>query len=445
MGKLFGGLRRKFSLGEGDCVVLLTHPKRPLHAEPKVMALITPQTKDNTAIVLLAFGAFACMTSMRACDAMLPRLAQSFGTTTGQASHAISAYAIGYGLVQLLYGYIGDRYGKRKVIAIAATACMLGSLGTAASTSLSALIGFRALTGVTAAGVIPLSLAWLGDTVRYEKRQATIAQFLTGTISGLIGGQILGGVFADTVGWRWLFVLLAILFGAVGGLLLRQVRLDQASAVQQTTIQTTNQKGFFAQIVSVLRIPWTRVILLAVLLEGVVGFGPLAFIPAYIHNRFGMSLSAAGAILALFGAGGLLYTTLAKRLIKARGEAGLARDGGVIACVALILLLLGPTWRWALPACFLAGLGLYMLHNTLQANGTQMAPHARGMALALFASALFIGQSVGVSVGGFAIDHGRAPWLFAAGAGGLLLIGVTFAWALRERRRGLSAAPTRES
>ena len=46
--------------------------------------------------------------------------------------------------------------------------------------------------------------------------------------------------------------------------------------------------------------------------------------------------------------------------------------------------------RWR---CFVAGLGFYMLHNTLQVNATQMAPAHRGSSLALFAAILFIGQA----------------------------------------------------
>ena len=60
-----------------------------------------------------------------------------------------------------------------------------------------------ALSGAAGAGIVPLSMAWIGDTVPYERRQATLARFLTGTILGMSAGQLAGGLFADTVGWRW--------------------------------------------------------------------------------------------------------------------------------------------------------------------------------------------------------------------------------------------------
>ena len=56
-----------------------------------------------------------------------------------------------------------------------------------------------------------------------------------------------------------------------------------------------------------------------------------------------------------------------------------------------------PVW-WLAPLATIAiGLGFYMLHNTLQTNATQMTPQARGTAVAMFSSAIYLGQTVGVA------------------------------------------------
>jgi predicted MFS family arabinose efflux permease len=381
------------------------------------------------AITLLACAAFASMASMRVCDSMLPGLARSFGASTGQAAYAISAYAVAYGLMQLCYGYFGDRHSKYRIAMWATFACTIGTVGSALAPSLDVLIAMRALAGATAGGVIPLSLAWIGDTVPYERRQATLARFLSGNLLGLIGGQVIGGVFADTMGWRWAFALLAVVFAAVGALLLREL----SGGGIAPSAGNSSQNRFLSGIIAVLRLPWTRVVLLTVFLEGVFGFAALVFIPVYLHDQFGVSLAVAGAILGVFGLGGLLYTVMARRLIARLGEAGLALGGGLIVSVAFAVLLLGPAWSWAVLASLLAGLGLYMLHNTLQANATQMAPQARGTAVALFATALFLGQSIGVACGALVIDHAGARWIFAAAMLGLAMIGAWFARALRGR------------
>ena len=79
-----------------------------------------------------------------------------------------------------------------------------------------------------------------------------------------------------------------------------------------------------------MRVPWARTILLIGFLEGAAVFGPLAFIPTYLHLRFDLSLTGSAAILAIYGLGGLLYSLIAKRLVGLFGERGLAAGGGVL-------------------------------------------------------------------------------------------------------------------
>ena len=75
-------------------------------------------------------------------------------------------------------------------------------------------------------------------------------------------------------------------------------------------------------------------------------------------------------------------------------------------------------------------------HNTLQTHATQMAPAARGTAVALFAFCLFMGQAIGVSVAGYTFDNVGAAPLLLAPALALPLVGWGFARALRRRQQG---------
>jgi predicted MFS family arabinose efflux permease len=54
-----------------------------------------------------------------------------------------------------------------------------------------------------------------------------------------------------------------------------------------------------------------------------------------------------------------------------------------------------------------------MLHNTLQTNATQMTPQARGTAVAIFSSALYLGQTLGVAINGIVFDHFGSLPVFA--------------------------------
>jgi predicted MFS family arabinose efflux permease len=91
---------------------------------------------------------------------------------------------------------------------------------------------------------------------------------------------------------------------------------------------------------------------------------------------------------------------------------------------------------WLTPIATTAiGLGFYMLHNTLQTNATQMTPQARGTAVGLFSSALYVGQTAGVAVGALVIDRAGARPLFLATAVGLPLLALWFVRELKRYRR----------
>jgi len=78
--------------------------------------------------------------------------------------------------------------------------------------------------------------------------------------------------------------------------------------------------------------------------------------------------------------------------------------GGIILAIAYLALAVGRVWWLAPIATTPIGLGFYMLHNTLQTNATLMTPQARGTAVGLFSSALYIGQTAGVTAGAVVID-----------------------------------------
>jgi len=380
----------------------------------------------------LGLCGFAAMLSMRFCDALLPALAAEFHVTSGVASRTIAGFALAYGLLQLFYGPLGDRYGKLRVIALASLGCCAANLAAACAPGLDALVAARVAGGATAAGVIPLTMAWVGDHVPYAERQGRLAQLLGATVSGMVAGQWLGGVAAGTVGWRAGFGALSLLFLAAALMLWPRA----AAAVHEAPAGSG-----LARLGRVLGTGWARVILALVALEGAFVFGAVSFVPHQLHLRHGLSMPNAGAVLALFGVGGLLYSRCARRLLARVGEAGLARIGALGLAAGFGLMAWLPAWSVALAACLLAGFGYYALHNTLQTQATQMAPVARGSAVALFACALFFGQSGGVAVSAWAVDRGLAPAVFAAAALALGALGLVAGLLLGRRGRTAEASP----
>lgn len=390
--------------------------------------------RERRTITLLAVAGFVSAAAIRVCDPMLPALAREFATTTGHAAQTVTVYAVAYGVLQFFYGPVGDHYGKLKVIAGATLACALGSAGAATATSLGWLVGWRALSGATGAGIIALALAWIGDAVPYERRQATLARFMTGSILGMAAGQLIGGTFTDIVGWRGAFAFLATSYVVVGSLLLIELRrMDSIRRAADASAPRSDSLRIVQQTRLVLDIAWARTILALVCVEAILFFGPVAFIPSYLHARFGVSLGAAGAIASAYGLGGVAYTLVAKRLIARLGERGLATGGGLVLCASFAAVLIGPGWAWSLGATFALGFGFYMLHITLQANATQMAPRARGTAVSLFAAAMYLAQATGIALASAVVDRAGAAWLFAGAAIALPLVGAGFARLIRDR------------
>jgi YNFM family putative membrane transporter len=400
------------------------------------MTSISPPLPASTrrSILLLSFATFASMAAQRICDAMLPELSRVFVVSLAQAAQVVSVFAITYGLAQLVFGPLGDRLGKFRVVTYATLACSVGSAMAVFANSLDLLVLARLMTALGAAALIPLSMAWVGDTVPSDQLQETLARIGVGTTLGIVGGQLMGGVLTDALGWRWAFGFMALLFALIGLLLLVDWRRQQtAPAMPSKPGPVAAQPPFFKQALRIVTGRWSRTVLLLALVEGAVGFGVLAIWASHLHRALQLSLSAAGAIVALFGIGGMLYMTVSRQLIRRLGQQGLVLLGGALVGGCALVLAYTPHWLPALPASLLAGFGFFMFHNTMQANATQMAPEARGTAVSLFASCLFLGQSLGVIMAAALIGRIGTSAVIALGGTAMALEGLYFAWALRRR------------
>jgi predicted MFS family arabinose efflux permease len=381
----------------------------------------------NRAIVALSVAAFGSGMSMRVMDPMLVRLASDFAIPIGMTSWSITVFGVAYGFSQLLFGPLGDRYGKVKVVAFGSGACSLAALFCASAQDFSSLLIGRALGGATAASIIPLAMAWIGDVVAYEKRQTVLAKFLIGQILGLSTGVLIGGLCADFLNWRIPFFIIATWFAVIGLYLgSHSKRLPDHTHVIQLG-EGSGISRLLGEFQKVLNIPWARQVLLTVGLEGAAVFGALAFVPAHLHTTHGLSLSSSGALVTLFGLGGLAFAFQSRRWIGVFGEVRLIQAGALIMCGSLISLGWVPLWWLTMPACFLFGLGFYMMHNTLQINATQMAPERRGAAVAAFASCFFLGQSSGVAISGASLTSAGTPLLLSFAGLVVLIIGNRFA------------------
>ena len=383
----------------------------------------------RAAVNLLAIACFFSGAALRICDGLLPRLAGDFTVTPGTAGQVILAFAMAYGFSQLAYGTLGDRYGKARVVCIALFASAAGALACTLAPDLDVLVRLRILWGAVAGGVIPMSMAWIGDNVGYEQRQATLARLLLGTLSGMTAGQLAGGLFADSAwGWRGAFGAMCFGYLVVGTLLLARLRTIPSHAGAPPV-----RRAWLPAILEVLRMPWARVVLVTVMAEGIFLLGPLAFLPAYLNQRFALPLSVASGFVALYAIGGVLYAMAARHIVRRFGERLMVLWGGILMGAGFLAWYLIPRGWIAAPIALAVGFGTYLYHNTLQTHGTQMAPTMRGIGMSLFAFSFFVGQAIGVSLAGQSFDRlGPAPLLLVP-ALVLPLTGWAFARALKRR------------
>jgi MFS transporter, YNFM family, putative membrane transport protein len=290
----------------------------------------------------------------------------------------------------------------------------------------------RLATGVAAGWVIPISMAYVGDVTPSERLQPILARYLSGQILGQLFGQAAGGVLGDLLGWRNVYFVLAGMFA------IATVGLVFELAVNPQTRKSKDGaagRGLIADYALVLSNPFARIVILAAFFEGALAWGAFAYIGADLHLRFGLTYTLVGITVGCFGIGGLIYAGMVKLLVRRLGQIGLAIGGSLILAVAYVTLAGSPAWWLAPIATTAIGLGFYMLHNTLQTNATQMTPEARGTGVALFSSALYIGQTAGVALGALVIDRVGAIPLFLGTAAAFPMLALWFAGQLRRRQR----------
>jgi MFS transporter, YNFM family, putative membrane transport protein len=392
-----------------------------------------PRPTPTRSIALLAVAGFAAQAQVRVTDSLLPQIAADFHTTVGAAAMVVTSYAIAHGTIQLVIGPLGDRFGKYRAVALmcAIGAVLVALCGMAASLPQLALARFA--TGAAAGWVIPISMAYVGDVTPYERRQPILARYLTGQILGQLSGQAAGGVLGDLMGWRNVFFVLAAVFALATAGLVFELATNPLTRAPTHPDQT--KRGFVADYAAVLSNPFARVVIIAAFIENALLWGAFAYIGAYLRARFNVSFTLIGLTVGCFGIGGLIYAGFVKLLIYRLGQPGLAVVGGIVIAGAYVVLAATPVW-WLAPAATMGvGLGFYMLHNTLQVNATQMTPEARGTAVAIFSSAIFLGQTAGVAAGALVIDRLGAVPLFIAVTIAMPVLALWFARGLKQKRQ----------
>jgi len=363
---------------------------------------------------LLTAVAFLVEMDVRMMTPLLPTIAHSLGTSVTGIGLAMTLYMLPYGLCQFLYGPLGDRLGAIRVIRVTAVGFGVGSILTGQVANVSMLGAARFVTGVFAAAVVPLTFAHIGETVPYTERQATIGRFAAIRSVAQSLSAAVGGAVAYFVSWRILYLGVGCLALAGAAVLLRAH--DRPS--------TTRRAGGGTNYGLVLRRRAARILYAIVGFEGMFLWGGFTYLGAVATARFGLNGLEVGLLLAIYGAttlvGGVSLPWSRARL----HERSLALVGGGLMGGGYLVMAVSSSLPAFAAAIVMLGFGYIALHTTLQTRATELAPEARGTAVALFAFCLFLGGAVGSAVFGPLVDHGFHRLFLAICAGSLLTLGA---------------------
>lgn len=389
-------------------------------------ASLAPATASRRLIWVLSLGAFGSSGMARVLDPLLPRLEHEFGVSLAQAAWALTAFVVAYGVMQVFYGPLSDRRGKLRVIRWTSACASLAALGCLlAHESLALLVLARGAAGAFCAATIPLAIAWIGDQVPEDQRKTVLARFMIGQMVGMASGQILGGWAGEHVFWSWPFGIYAVVYALVAVMLWTQAD-DTLPAMR-----APESGGRWQSLVATLREPRVRRVLSASFAEGATFLGAFAFLATHLHREGGIALGLSGVLVAGFTIGGIGFALTAPRWLRLLDERQVIVSGSLMAACGMTAVACAPAVGVALPASVVAGLGFYMLHNTLQAAATQMMPARRGAAIAMFATAFFLGQSAGVALMGAVAARLGTTEALLLGALGIAAVGMRLRRGLR--------------
>jgi predicted MFS family arabinose efflux permease len=381
--------------------------------------------------LVYAACAFASGFALRLADPIVLPVATSFAVAPATAAMLNSAYALPYALAQPFLGPIGDRFGKPRCIQVCVAGLAAMLFAGAFAPSFTLLLATRVGAGIFAGGLIPLVLAGLSDSVDMSERQVMIGRMLLAIISGQMLGSVVSGFANDAFGWHSALVIGA----AVGALAAAVAWLGMPPGANATA---GRDSGSFADLYGrVLANPKTPWLIGGVAVEGAFFYGLFPYMGELLLATAaptGSIAAVTGLVLGAFGIGGLLYAASVRAILRALGVRRMCLIGSATAAACYAALGFVPSWWLAALAMFVAGVSFYMLHNSMQTEATELAPSARGSAVALFACGFFVGQGLGPIVFA-ALLHGLGPRAaLLAVAAALVILGRVIVARVIDRR-----------
>jgi EmrB/QacA subfamily drug resistance transporter len=137
----------------------------------------------------------------------LPTIRVDLGASLESLEWTVNAYTLAFAVLLLTGAALGDRFGRRRMFGLGIGLFTLSSAAAALAPTTSALVAARALQGVGAAIVLPLTLTLLSEAVPTEKRGLALGAWSGISGLGVALGPVVGGAVVDGISWHWIFWL----------------------------------------------------------------------------------------------------------------------------------------------------------------------------------------------------------------------------------------------
>lgn len=306
-----------------------------------------------------------------------------------QTGLLITAFALIYAVAALLVQSLYGHWPRRRLLVTGLAVLSLGLLISAGADSFTQLMLARALTAVGAAMIGPVASATGSLLVPPERQGQALATVFGGFTVASVLGAPLASVLAPSIGWRGVFLALAGV-GLLTAVLVARV-LPLVTAGQRVTLNTY-RRG--------LSVKGVRSTLLVTLLQIAAIFSVYAVAGSYLGGRFGSSAEWISATLLGFGLGGVIGNALSSLAVTRFGSQATLLFTLLASAVTVALLLVAPALPWlGLAAFFLWAVFANMFQAPQQARLIGLHPSERGLMLALNASILYLGISLGSWLG----------------------------------------------
>lgn len=362
----------------------------------------------------LPFAVFVATFDRAVIGPMLITMGDDFDVDLATITISASVYLLFYGLAQPVWGIISDRLGRIATLQLALVLAATMDLISVIPMPFETFLVVRALAGATMAGVFPMAVIFLGDTIKEpQRRQSAIASLQTGVAIALTLGTVLGGVGVVVIGWQAFFVSTAAVCLVLATVLRKAPNVRPGDERLPTRVA-------FAEVA---RNKWAWFLYLLVFVEAASLLGGFNLVPAALEET-GRSPAIAGVATGTYGLSVLATSMIVRRATKRVRPAGFLLIGGVSASVGFGLLVFVVSPTTVLISCALQGVAWVTMHTTLQTWSTTLSNRARATAVSLFAGFMFLGNGFGAFVAGYLLDFRGSEVMFSVITTGVIVLTV---------------------